>query len=427
MKKITLSILLLFALVLSACAPAATPTPEAAAPATQAPAAPTAAAPAAGNTEAPAAATEAVAQCPVEGGMVKIGMIMPVTGAAALNGGRIVNAAKMAVKELNDGEGILGCDVDLIIEDSQADAAVAVAAAEKLINKDKVQAIIGAYHSHTTLAVMPLLPDAKVPMLEVIATSPKITNENNGWVFRMSSTNAADAESVVRTCSDDIAAKKWDFLYVNNDWGKSVPAGFTPVIEELGGEVVLSEPLEQGSTNFLAQLTKVRASDADTVAVTIDLENTAVFAKQVYEAGMTDKYTWIGTSGHDGETFLNLLKDTPEAAEGWILISYFRSPDLPGGDNPLNETFFKNLKAMYPDVNPDFGGAQGYMSVNIMKEAIERAGKYDGTAIRDALKLTDYQGLNGKIVFDEKGQALLEGTFFAEVKGGKIVPIECTK
>ncbi|MCC6146974.1 MAG: ABC transporter substrate-binding protein [Anaerolineaceae bacterium] len=423
MKKHVLSILLLLALLLGACTPAAAPTEAPAAAPTEAPAAAPTEAPAAAPTEAPAAAEEA--KCPIEGGVLKIGSILPLTGAAALNGGRISNGAKLAVEEINAAGGIMGCQVDFILEDSQGDAAVAVAAAEKLINKDKVQAIIGAYHSHATLAVMPLLPDAKVPMLEVIATSPKITNENNGWMFRMSSTNTADAQTAVKDCYDDIKANKWAFLYVNNDWGKSVPAGFTPVIEELGGEVVLSEPLEQGSTNFLPQLTKVRNSGADTVAATIDIENLAVLAKQVYEAGLTDKFQWIGTSGHDGDTWINLLKDTPEAAENWILISYFRSPALPGGDSELNKSFFDKMTKKYPGVNPDFGSAQGYMSVNIMKQAIERAGKYDGTAIRDSLKLTDYDGLNGKITFDDKGQAILEGTFFAKIEGGKISPMVC--
>lgn len=424
MKKNVLAVLLLFALLLGACSPAAAPAAEA--PAAEAPKAEAPAAPAAANSE-PATTEKQEAKCEVDGGKIKLGMIMPLTGAAALNGGRIVNAAKMATEEINANGGILGCELELVIEDSQADAAVAVAAAEKLINKDKVQAIIGAYHSHTTLAVMPLLPDAKVPMVEVIATSPKITEENNGWVFRMSSTNLADADSVVRTCSDDLKLNKWAFLHVNNDWGKSVPAAFQPVIEEIGGEVVMVESLEQGATNFLPQLTKVRASGADTVAVTIDIENTAVLAKQVYEAGLTDKFTWIGTSGHDADTFLDLLKDVPEAAENWLLISYFRSPALPGGDTPLNVAFFNNLSAKYPDVNPDYGGAQGYMSVNVIKEAIERAGVYEGEAVRDSLKKTDYQGLNGRVFFDEKGQAVLEGTYFAQLAGGKVTPVECSK
>jgi branched-chain amino acid transport system substrate-binding protein len=425
MKKTTLIVLLLFALLLGACTPTATSTTEAPAAAVE-------------NTEAPAASSaessseaeptqSQVAECAVEGGKIKVGMIQPLTGAAALNGGRIVNAAQMAAEEINAAGGILGCELELVVEDSQADAAVAVSAAEKLINKDKVQAIIGAYHSHTTLAVMPLLPDAAVPMLEVIATSPKITEENNGWVFRMSSTNLADADSLVKNCSDDLNLNKWAFLYVNNDWGKSVPAAFQPVIEGLGGEVVMTESLEQGATNFLPQLTKVRTSDADTVAVTIDIENLAVLAKQVYEADMTDKFTWIGTSGHDADTFLGLLEDAPEAAEGWLLVSYFRSPSLPGGDTPLNEAFFENLKAKYPDVNPDYASAQGYMAVNIIKEAIERAGVYEGDAIREALKSTDYQGLNGKIVFDEKGQAVLEGTYFAKLEDGKVIPVVCNK
>jgi branched-chain amino acid transport system substrate-binding protein len=417
-KRIVLSLWLVGAFILGACA---TPTPEPAPP-TEPPAAQPTAAPVEQPTEA-APVEPAAAECPLPG-KLKIGMIQPISGPAATVANRIVAGATLATEEINAAGGILGCEVELIVEDSQADAAVAVSAAEKLINQDQVAVIIGAYHSSSTLAVMPVIAEAQVPLFEVIATSPLITDENNGWVFRISSTNAVDAKTAVTKCFDDLALDKWAFLPVNNDWGKSVPAAFQPVVEGLGGSVVLDEPLEQGGTNFLSQLTKVRNSGADTVAATIDIESLSVLAKQAYEAGMTDQFKWIATSGQNPEQMMMLLADTPQAAEGWYFISYYAPTYLAAGDFPFNQEFTQKFTARFPDLPAEYASAEGYQGVQIVSQAIERAGVYDGPAIRDALKLTDYAGLTGHLTFDEKGQAY-PNVYFQQIVNGEYTSVPC--
>jgi branched-chain amino acid transport system substrate-binding protein len=361
-------------------------------------------------------------ECPLEGGVLKIGMIQPVSGAAAATANKVISGATLAIEEINEAGGALGCEVELVIEDSQADAAVAVSAYEKLVNQDKVEAIIGAYHSHASLAVRPLLSENEVPMLTVIATSPAVTADNDGWMFRISSTNEIDAEVAVDAYWDTLGFEKWGFLPVNNDWGKSVPTGYEPVINEHGGTIELIEPLEQGAANFLPQLTKVRSSEADTVAATIDIESLATLAKQAYEAGMTDQYKWIVTSGNSPPELLDVLGDTPEAAEGYLFTAYYRLPEMEGGDTPQNIAFAEAFEARFPDLPVNYSSAQGYQGAYIMVEAINRAGVYDGSAIRDALTETDYQGVTGHLVFNEDGQAFPE-VHFQQIKDGEIIAL----
>lgn len=418
MKKM-LTGLMLLSIVLGGCAQATpTPTEEAGAP-TEAKAPPTEET----VVEEPTEAMVEEGACPLDGAL-KIGMIQPITGPAATVGGRTTAGATFAVEEINAAGGILGCEVELIIEDNQSDPAIAVSAAEKLLNQDQVQVIIGAYQSSATLAVMPLVAEAEVPLFVIISTSPKITEENNGWVFRISSTNLVDAETAVAQCWDNLGFDQWAFLPVNNDWGKSVPDAYTPTIERLGGSVVLNEPLEQGGTNFLPQLTKLRASGGDTVAVTIDIESLSVLAKQAYETGMRDDYKWIATSGQNPEQMAALLEDTPEAAEGWYFVSYYAPTYLSAGDFPANVEFTEAFTARFPDLPAEYASAQGYQGVYIIKEAIERAGAYDGPAIRDALKLTDYPGLTGHLTFDETGQAY-PGVYFQQIKEGEFTSVPC--
>lgn len=378
-----------------------------------------------------AAAEEEVAEepaaaegCPIEGGKLKIGMIQPLSGAAATVGARTTAGAQFAVDEINAAGGVLGCEVEFISEDSQGDPAVGVSAAEKLLNQDNVEVLIGAYHSHVTLAVMPIIGEAEVPMVTIIATSPAITDDNNGWVFRISSTNVVDAQTSVNQCWDTLGFSKWAFLPVNNDWGKSVIPAFEPIIEEKGGESVLNEPIESGSTNFNTQLTKLRASDADTVAVTTDIESVSVLAKQVYEAGMRDSYKWVVTSGNMPAQFLDLLAEQPDAAENWYFIGYYRSTDMEGGDTPANIKFTEDFSAAYPDLGADSATARGYTAINIIAQAFEKAGVYNGPDLRDALKETDYDSVAGYIQFDEKGQAYPD-VHFEQIIDGKVVAIPC--
>jgi branched-chain amino acid transport system substrate-binding protein len=350
-------------------------------------------------------------------------MIQPVSGAAAATANKVISGATLAIEEVNAAGGVLGCTVELVIEDSQADAAVAVSAYEKLVNQDQVQVIIGAYHSHASLAVRPLLSENQVPMLTVIATSPAVTADNDGWMFRISSTNEIDAQVAVDAYWDTLGFNTWGFLPVNNDWGKSVPTGYEPVINEHGGSIALIEPLEQGAANFLPQLTKVRASEADTVAATIDIESLATLAKQAYEAGMTDQYKWIVTSGNSPPELLDVLGDTPQAAEGFLFTAYYRLPDMEGGDTPQNLAFAEAFEARFPDLPVNYSSAQGYQGAHIVAQAIALAGVYEGPAIRDALTQTDYQGVTGHLTFDANGQAYPE-VHFQQIQGGEIVALK---
>jgi branched-chain amino acid transport system substrate-binding protein len=243
-------------------------------------------------------------------------------------------------------------------------------------------------------------------------------------MFRISSTNRIDAETAVTECWDEIGFNNWAYFPVNNDWGRSVPATFEGVVESLGGSNVMSEPLEQGSTNFLPQLTKLRNSDADTVAATIDVESLSILAKQAYEAGMTSNYRWVATSGNSVEEFRDLLADTPEALENWYFIAYY-SPELEGEDQAFNDTFHETFSAAHPEIPISNPAAQGYQAVYIIAQAIERAGVYDGEAIRDALRETDFQGLTGHLTFDENGQAV-PAVHFQQFVDGEPVVVECT-
>ncbi|MEE8188624.1 MAG: ABC transporter substrate-binding protein, partial [Kiloniellales bacterium] len=151
------------------------------------------------------------------GEAIKIGVTEPLTGPVAASGNYVVQGAKIAESFLNASGGILGHKVELIVEDNKSNPKEAVATAEKLIVRDKVPVLMGAWSSTYTLAVMPKLMEYGVPMVVETSSSGKITTSGNPWIFRISPTSAMEAKSF-GTKVDQFGIKKADFLVVNNDW-----------------------------------------------------------------------------------------------------------------------------------------------------------------------------------------------------------------
>ena len=126
---------------------------------------------------------------------IKIGVTQPLTGAFAASGNYVAQGAKIAEEEINKAGGVLGKKIELIVEDNKSNPTEAVATAEKLIVKDKVPVMLGAWSSTLTLAVMPKLEEYKVPMVVETSSSGKITTSGNPYIFRISPTSEMEAKA----------------------------------------------------------------------------------------------------------------------------------------------------------------------------------------------------------------------------------------
>src|SRR5258706_4727299 len=124
---------------------------------------------------------------------IKVGVIQPLTGAFAASGNYVANGAKIAADEINAKGGVLGKKLELVIDDNKSNPTEAAAVAEKLIVRDKVPVIMGAWGSGFTLAIMPKLMEYKVPMLVETSSAGKITTSGNPYIFRISPPSAVEA------------------------------------------------------------------------------------------------------------------------------------------------------------------------------------------------------------------------------------------
>ena len=150
---------------------------------------------------------------------IKIGVIQPLSGAVAASGNYVRMGAEIARDWINASGGVNGRKVELVIEDNKSDPKEAASAAEKLIVRDKVPAIMGAWGSSMTLAAMPKLEEYGVPMVVETSSAASITKRGNPWIFRISPPSEMEALGLEQYV-DKLGVKRADFLAVNTDWGR---------------------------------------------------------------------------------------------------------------------------------------------------------------------------------------------------------------
>jgi branched-chain amino acid transport system substrate-binding protein len=215
---------------------------------------------------------------------IKIGVTQPLTGAVAASGNYVTNGARIAEEAINRKGGVLGRKIQLIIEDNKSNPKEAVATAEKLIVRDKVPVMMGAWSSTYTLAIMPKLIEYGVPMLVETSSSGKITTSGNPWIFRISPTSEMEAQVFGGKLGEfKPAIKKVDFLAVNNDFGRGASDEFRKMLDSKKVTIGITEVMDPAATDLSAQLAKIKQSGGDTLFVTSGVEQITLVLKQAAE------------------------------------------------------------------------------------------------------------------------------------------------
>lgn len=330
---------------------------------------------------------------------IKIGVNQPLTGAVAASGNFVVNGAKIAADQINAKGGILGAKIELIVEDNKSNPTEAVAAAEKLIVRDKVPVMMGAWSSTYTLAVMPKLMEYKVPMLVETSSSDKITTSGNPYVFRISPTSGMEATAFANRVGP-LKIRKADFLVVNNDWGKGAADVFQKMLKGKGIAIGTVETMDAAAQDLNAQLSKIKSSDADTLFVTTAVEQLTLVLKQMHALGLKRQIITTGGSQSPDQ----LIEQAGVAANGSYHLLFFPPWFPEASPNPaLAKAFVAEWKKRGHNFAGLTEGFRGYDGIQTIAAAIAKAGKAEPEAIRAALWNTKLTGLNGKIAFTKAG------------------------
>lgn len=357
---------------------------------------------------------------------IKIGVNEPLTGAVAASGNYVTDGARIAAAEINATGGVLGKQVELIIEDNKSNPKEAVSAAEKLIVRDKVSVMMGAWSSTYTLAVMPKLMEYGVPMVVETSSSGKITTSGNPWIFRISPTSQMEARAFGDKVGE-LGIKKANFLVVNNDWGRGAGGEFAGMLKEKGIEVGVTETMDAKATDLSAQLASIKAAGGDTLFVTSGVEQLTLVLKQAKEQRLTARIITTGGSSSPDQ----LIAQAGAAADGSRHILFF-APWFP--DTAPNPGVATKFVEEWNKRGHNFAGLtegfRGYDGIMTIKAGIQAAGKADPKAIQKALWGVKVKGVNGNIAFIKQGPKGKESAqnqpniYLVEITGGKIRPVK---
>lgn len=345
---------------------------------------------------------------------IKIGEYGSLTGTTATFGISTKKGIDMAVDKINLAGGLLGKPVEVIVEDDQGKPEEAATAVKKLINQDRVIAVLGEVASSRSLAGGPICQEAGVPMITPASTNPAVT-EKGDFIFRVCYIDPFQGEVMAKFCWNTIAAKTAAILTdVKNDYSVGLADFFTKTFIALGGKIVAEERYSEGDIDFRAQLTAIKARNPQTIFIPGYYTEVGLVARQARELGIK-----VPLTGGDGWDSPRLTEIGGEALENCYFSNHY-SPDDP---NPLIQDFVREYKTKYNEV-PDAMAVLGYDAAMVLFEAIKRAGVADPKKIRDQIAATkDYDGISGKITIDSDRNASKPAVVI-KIEQGKLKYVE---
>ncbi|MDP4146307.1 MAG: ABC transporter substrate-binding protein [Bacillota bacterium] len=346
---------------------------------------------------------------------IKIGVVLALTGDVSTYGQSGKNGLELLQEETNKNGGILGKKVKFVYEDSEGKPASAANATQKLIDNDKVVAIVGPLTSSECISAGPIAVQNKIPMVTGTGTNPKVTDAGD-YVFRTCFIDPYQGTVISNFAAQDLKAKTAAILFDNgNDYSKGLSEYFQKNFEQKGGKIIASETYNKGDQDFNAQLTKIKPLNPDVILLPDYYGTVGVIAKQARAMGI--KATFLGGDGWDSA---DLYKIGGTAVEG----SYFSDHYSPDNDSPEVVQFTKDYKTKY-NTTPDAMAVLNYDAGKVLLESIKAAGKTDGDSIKDALKKADVKAVCGEIKFDDKRNAVKSAVIIkAEDGKNKFVKVE---
>lgn len=338
---------------------------------------------------------------PATGEPYVIGIITPLTGEVAIDGELTKKGIDLAVEEINAAGGVGGRPIEVRLEDGACDPAATASAAQKLITRDNVIALEGAFCSSATAAAMPIAARAQIPFVSSLSTAADLTEQGNQWFSRFAPTEALMAAKATPELIAELGTKKAAILTFNDDYGLSYAAAYDKELRAAGVEVVSSENFGANTQDYAPFITKIRSSGADTVFVAADTGPEAAVFKQMAQLGLTS-IKKVSAQVAVSQAFIDLA--TPQGAEG----IYATTPYVSASTAPANAPFVAAFKAKYAGEEPESDAAGGYMTVYLLADALTRSGGQGGQALQDAVRATALDTVRGRLTFDAKGQGFAD-------------------
>jgi ABC-type branched-subunit amino acid transport system substrate-binding protein len=369
-----------------------------------------------------------------QGAPVTFGALPPLTGAGGPYGPAMLRAIQGVVEEANAAGGIRGRQIRVVAEDDQSNPDAGVRGARKLIDADRVSAVMGTWASAVTTAVAPLCWENKVALFSVSGADSITQLPHQGYIFRTQPTSHLQISTACSWLMGK-GARRIFHLAAQSPFAQSSQALMAERFRAGGGEVTGFIVYERDKTAFRSEVDQLMRSRSDTVMLNGYLPDVTILLRELYRAGFDGRRFTFAYAANQN-TFQSLPNEVTNG-----LVTFQPSPDVDSGA-------FKRLKDRFgnTEVDPYSAQTNDHAALAILAAAL--AGDASGTAIRDHVRrisqgdgekvdnVTDglraisagrainYEGASGPVEFDERGD--IKGTKFRfEVaEGGRFKVLE---
>ncbi|MCX5872495.1 MAG: ABC transporter substrate-binding protein [Deltaproteobacteria bacterium] len=347
--------------------------------------------------------------CAMAAEPINVGALLPMTGSVAAFG-------QMAWEGINTAKKIepeaLGRPIEIKLADTKSEKVDSANAVSRLIEKEKVVAIIGEMISGNTIAASDHAERSKIPMISPTATNP-LVNQGKKYVFRVCFIDPEQGQVAARLALDQLHAKTAAIIYdISQDYCVGLKTFFQREFTKGGGKILAETMYKMGDRDFTAQLSRLKAAKPDIIYAPIYYTELALIAKQAREMGLD-----VTILAGDGAQAPELVQLGGKAVEGLYFTAHFHEDTI---NTPMGKKFYELFKK---EIGKELDSytAQSADAYFILVDAIKRAGSTDPVKIREAISSTkDFEGLTGKITIKPDGNAI-KAMVVNKVQDGKFV------
>ena len=330
---------------------------------------------------------------------VKIGVYLPITGGNAIGGQLELDGVKLAHQQYPTVD---GKKIELVVVDNKSDKVESASAVKRLIEKDKVRAIIGTYGSSLAMAGGEVAEKAGIPMVGTSCTNPLVT-QGKKYVFRVCFIDPFQGAGAADYALKELKAKSAAMLIeVTEDYSVGLGNFFKQNFTKNGGKIVSVMNYQKGDQDFTAQLTEIISKNPDVLYIPANFAEGAIIMRQARELGA--KFSILGGDAMDNP---EMVKIGGESVEGFSYTSFAYSPNMPEKlMSPIQKQFTAQWRKAFPGKDPAALTGCGYDAYLLIYNAIKNAKSTDPEKITAAIASTkDMPGVTGTTTINKTHDA----------------------
>ena len=346
-----------------------------------------------------------------EDGPLRIGVVIPLSGATAEIGEQVRSGYELARQEINQGGGIGGRQLEFVYADHTGDPATGAREARRLIRQEGVAALTGSYESGVTIVVAQTAEQAQVPYLVPYSSATSITNSGFRYTFRTRPALPVWSQTMVefltwQADNGGVPVDRVGLLVDDTEYGQTAAEAYENAAERAGLEVSSTETFEQGETNLAPQATRLRSGGADAILAASYLQSSIGAIRTLDSLDFRVPYMTVGT-GIVAPGFFDL----GPLAEG-VTSSTSWASTLESRTSESSQAFDRRFREQVGRPPTD-DAAYAYSAAFVLEEAVEKGDGASPAAITETLRTGEFTSPQanvipaegGSISFDEKGQA----------------------